>query len=63
MYQIQFAYNVYLTNAEGYSDPTAAAVLINEERARISKERTEKILHDMEMKKNPTYKLAWRKTA
>ena len=61
--QIQFQYHPILTNAEGYSDPTAAAVLINDERARISKERTKRILHDMEVKQKPTYRLAWRKTA
>lgn len=64
-YQIQYAYNVILTNAEGYADPTAASVLIEEARAEISKRRTAKILKEMEVKKQkPMYKRAWsRKTA
>lgn len=64
MYQIQFSYNTYLTNKEGYSDPTAAAVLIAETRDEISKRRTAKIIKEMEVKRNPVYKRAWsRKTA
>ena len=63
-YQIQYAYNPILTNAEGYSDPTAASVLIEEARAEISKRRTAKILKEMEVKKQkPTYKRAWTRTA
>ena len=62
--QIQFNYNVILTNAEGYADPTAASVLIAEARAEISKRKTAKNLKEMEAKHKPTYKLAWsRKTA
>ena len=62
--QIQFAYHPILTNAEGYSDPTAAAVLIDEARAEMSRRRTAKILKEMEVKKQkPTYKRAWTRTA
>lgn len=63
--QIQFQYHPILTNAEGYSDPTAAAVLMDEIRAGISRRRTAKILKEKEGKKQkPTYKRAWtRKTA
>lgn len=64
MYQIQHQYHPILTNGEGYSDPTAAAVLISEARSEISKRRTAKILKEMEAKQKPTYRLAWsRKTA
>ena len=61
--QIQFQYHPILTNAEGYADPTAAAVLIDEERARISNERTARILKKTEEDRKPTYRLAWTRTA
>lgn len=62
--QIQRSYNIYLTNGEGYSDPTAAAALIAETRDENSRRRTAKILHEMEVKGNPVYRRTWsRKTA
>lgn len=62
--QIQFAYHPILTNAEGYADPTAAAVLIDEAHSEISRRRTAKILKEMEAKRKPTYRLTWsRKSA
>ncbi len=61
--QIQFQYHPILTNAEGYADPTAAAALIDEERARISKDRTARILKKMDEERKPTYRLAWTRTA
>lgn len=61
--QIQYQYNVYLTNGEGYADPTAAAVLISERRAKISKDRTARILKKMDEERKPTYRLAWTRTA
>ena len=62
--QIQFAYHPILTNAEGYSDPTASAVLIAEARAEISRRRTAEILKKMEENRQPKYRRVWsRKTA
>jgi len=63
-YQIQYQYHPLLTNAEGYADPTAAAVLIDEARSEISRRRTAKIPKKMEMNRQPKYKRAWsRKSA